>query len=448
MLRLLPDENCGDKGLVDAFHEFFARFSEISNKTYLASVHSVVGAVNRSVYVLEEFVSGIPLTEFIEKNQSSDDFKRDAINIIARVCEALHYAHQKDIWHLCIAPDDILVDQNNPGKVKLVGFGAQIFVENNRLDSLPIEVKKYLAPELLGGKSFGSRADVYSLAAAIKEVFPEPVNWDSLISRSLSKTASERPSSARTFAHELKDLVVRQKSSPRKQSASNNAGGLQPLLNIRTTPEGAQVSLNGASVGITTAAGLRTPWKQGLSIEITKSGFATETLNFTDSPDNSEITVKLKSAFRLFSNPWGASVLVDGKHVGVTDRDGLVVPWDKGEIVIEKSRCKTKKLIFAAPPTQLELIVELEQQSPTVSAHSQEQHTQSSYVAQPNTSSDVSLQIRFTEWASSPVDAMLNGWRRLRKSDLLEAAGRIDIWLLIVSVSFLAFIILGLLLKR
>jgi len=98
MIRLLPDTFSSDKGLVEAFHEFFTRFSEISNKAYIAQVHSVVGAVNGPVYVLEEFVSGISLNEFVEKKKDAGDLRRDAINVIARVCEALHYAHQKDIF--------------------------------------------------------------------------------------------------------------------------------------------------------------------------------------------------------------------------------------------------------------------------------------------------------------------------------------------------------------
>jgi hypothetical protein len=37
-----------------------------------------------------------------------------------------------------------------------------------------------------------------------------------------------------------------------------------------------------------------------------------------------------------------------------------LVPWDKGEILIEKSRYKAKKLSFAKPPTKPEFMVELE----------------------------------------------------------------------------------------
>jgi serine/threonine protein kinase len=439
MLRLLPDSFCSDKGLIDAFHEFFTRFSEISNKTYLAQVHSVVGAVNGPVYVLEEFVSGVTLKEFIGKRKGSKDLLQDAINIISRVCEALHYAHQKDIFHLSIAPEDILIDENNPGKIKLVGFGAQLFVESNRTDSLPTEVKKYLAPELRNGKSFGLRADVYSLAAIIKEAFPKTGNWDALISRSLSKTVSDRQASARAFSQELNDLLIKQTSVPTRQSVANNAGGLKPLLNVKTTPEGAQVSLNGASVGITTASGLRIPWKQGLAIEIVKPGFATETLNFAEPPDNSEITIKLKSAFRLFTNPWGASVLVDGKQIGVTDREGLMVPWDKGEIVIEKSRYKTKKLSFAAPPITQKLVVDLEPQPIPATRSFPEKPTQSSYLESEHPSANVPPSARFAESASPSQKSQPILWSRFRSADLLSGY-RVGIMVAVFVIGGLVFV--------
>ncbi len=365
MLRLLPDSFCSDNGLVDAFHDFFTRFAQISNKTYLAQVHSVVGAVNGPVYVLEEFVSGIPLTEFIEKNQSSVDFRRDAINIISRVCEALHYAHQKDIFHLSISPDDILIDANNPGKVKLVGFGTQILASTGRLDYLSNEGRAYMAPEVLKQGVFGPKADVYSLAVTIKELFPEFSEASDLLDKATSVTLKDRFVSARQFAANIKELspidpVPEPKPKVLKPTKpAKPRGGLKLVLKITTEPEGAEVLSKGETLGTVTASGLMLPWKPGNVIEIKKPGYSTETLNFQAPPENTEIFVKLTSAVTLYTNPWGAAVKINGELIGTTTYKGLTVPWDKGEIVIEKDGYNPAHFSYRAPPSDEDVSLEL-----------------------------------------------------------------------------------------
>jgi serine/threonine protein kinase len=375
MLRLLPDEYCGDKGLVDAFHEFFTRFSEISNKTYLASVHSVVGAVNRSVYVLEEFVSGVTLNEFLEKRKGSNDLFQDAINIISRVCEALHSAHQKDIFHLCVSPEDILIGENNPGKVKLVGFGAQLFASKGKLDYLSSESKTYIAPEVFKRGVFGPKADVYSLAVTIKELLPEFSEASDILVKATSVTLKDRFPNARQFAAKIKERALSDPvaeptpkvSKPTK--AAKLKGGLQPILKVRTDPPGAIVIVDGKVMGTTTSSGFAFPWSPGKAISFEKLGYETKTLSLNEPPENSTIEIKLNPALKLFTNPWGATIRINGDLVGTTTHNGLMLPWDKGEIVIEKSGYKTKKLSFAAPPTEPELIVELEIAEETASAN-------------------------------------------------------------------------------
>ena len=65
MLRLLDPPLWSDKSITKSFHDFFSRFSEISNRAYIPHVRSVVGALNGPIYVLEEYVTGISLNEFL-----------------------------------------------------------------------------------------------------------------------------------------------------------------------------------------------------------------------------------------------------------------------------------------------------------------------------------------------------------------------------------------------
>lgn len=237
MLRLLPDSFCRDKGLVESFHEFCARFASISNKSYTPQVYSVTGAVNGPVYVLEEYVAGISLTEFVKKKGISSDFNREVIEILSKVCEALHHAHQKDIYHLCINPEDIIVDELT-GKVKLVGFGAQIFAEVDKTGLLPEEAKKHIPPQVLAGKSFGPTADIYSLGVAINGVWPDIFANNGVLSKALSDNPSERYQTARDFERALNDVledISKLAQSRNIDTPMEARGGLKPVLSQKAT---------------------------------------------------------------------------------------------------------------------------------------------------------------------------------------------------------------------
>jgi hypothetical protein len=232
LLRLLPEAFCRDKGLVESFHEFFARFTSISNKSYTPQVYSVSGAVNGPVYVLEEYVPGISLTGFVKKKGISSDFNREFIEVLSKVCEALHHAHQKDIYHLCITPEDIIVDELT-GRVKLVGFGTQIFAQIDKTGLLPEEAKKHIPPEVSHGKALGPTADIYSLATAITEVCPEVFADTEVLYKALSDDPTERYQSARDLERSLNDVLEDIEQATRSKTLDTPMeakGGLKPVF--------------------------------------------------------------------------------------------------------------------------------------------------------------------------------------------------------------------------
>ncbi len=363
VVRLLPEKFAADQSIVNRFHEFFARFNDIPNRRYVPSVYSVVGVAGKEVYVVEEYCSGVSLAQFVEKNRGSKTFIQDVTEVLARVCEGLHHAHQKTISHLCVLPSDILIDDHDYSKVKLVGFGAQIFASKGKVDCLSGENSRYVAPEVFKRGVFGPKADVYSLAVTIKELLPEFAQGSDILNRALSITLKDRFTSIREFAANIKELALINpvaEPHPKVVKTAQPKGGLNLVLMITSEPEGAEVLSNGAQVGTTNASGLMVPWKPGNLIEIKKPGYSTETLNFQAPPENTEIIVKLKSVMTIYTNPWGAAVKINGVEFGVTDRDGIVVPWQGSEIEIQKPGFKSESLKFVTVPLEQEKYIELE----------------------------------------------------------------------------------------
>jgi serine/threonine protein kinase len=296
VLRLLAPEFSDNQGLVEEFHSFFSRFSEISNRSYLPRVYSISGTIGGPIYVLEEYFTGIALPQFIQERYQVPDLRRQVIDIVIRVCEGLHHAHQKDVFHLCIAPEDILIDPNNPSKVKLVGFGSQIFASTGNVDCFSEKNVRCVAPEVLNEGSFDPSSDVYSLASTLAKSFPE-LSRDTPVKRALSIIPSERHATTREFEHGLKQNEWSGSGPPGRVDfePSLGTGGLQPLVTLRIEPFDATVRLNGKLLGIAGARGLAIPWRYGSTVTIEKPGYETKTVTLESPPDGPEISVKLQT---------------------------------------------------------------------------------------------------------------------------------------------------------
>src|SRR5262249_46207380 len=94
----------------------------------------------------------------------------EALRIAAALCDALHYAHSKDIVHRDIKPENILFDGEQPkladlGLAKIAGEALQ--TGENR----PMGTYAYEAPEQLkNAAAVDHRADLYALGIVLYEM--------------------------------------------------------------------------------------------------------------------------------------------------------------------------------------------------------------------------------------------------------------------------------------
>src|SRR5579871_1119100 len=65
-----------------------------------------------------EYADGLPLTEHWSRHEGT---LRDTLELLRRICEAVHYAHNHAIIHRDLKPSNILV--NEQGNIKLLDFG-------------------------------------------------------------------------------------------------------------------------------------------------------------------------------------------------------------------------------------------------------------------------------------------------------------------------------------
>ena len=104
----------------------------------------------------------------------------EAVRIITQVAQALHYAHQRQVIHRDVKPDNILVLPD--GRAKLTDFGlAKDF--NNDMDltrhAAGLGTPHFMAPEQFqGAKTVDKRADIYSLGATLYNAITGQLPFD------------------------------------------------------------------------------------------------------------------------------------------------------------------------------------------------------------------------------------------------------------------------------
>jgi len=148
----------------------------------IVQVHDFVYEPDKAPpYLLMEFVEGVSLAHLIKKRgRLPTDL---ALEIARQLCLGLAKAHEKNILHRDLKPQNIMIKCKDPNAadlggefiVKILDFGiAKIF---DTTDNAPTLTKTgevfgsppYMSPEQCTGKHVDERSDIYSLGCVIYE---------------------------------------------------------------------------------------------------------------------------------------------------------------------------------------------------------------------------------------------------------------------------------------
>ncbi|MCA9317847.1 MAG: serine/threonine protein kinase, partial [Planctomycetes bacterium] len=159
--------------LSPALRTRFQREAEILGRLqhrYIAQIFEAsvmdVGRGDRPYYAME-YIEGLTITRHADVHELST---RERLELLARVCEGVEYAHQKSVIHRDLKPDNILV--NPQGDPKVLDFGvasigqeAAVSVTTVTHTGQILGTFAYMAPEVLSatGNLNDPRIDVYAL---------------------------------------------------------------------------------------------------------------------------------------------------------------------------------------------------------------------------------------------------------------------------------------------
>jgi serine/threonine-protein kinase len=118
-------------------------------------------------YIAMELLSGSDLKDYTAKNKLLP--VNETLETIAKVADALDYAHSQNVVHRDIKPANIM--RLKDGKIKVTDFGiARITSQSKTATGTVMGTPSYMSPEQLAGAKVDGRADLFSLGVTMYEL--------------------------------------------------------------------------------------------------------------------------------------------------------------------------------------------------------------------------------------------------------------------------------------
>ncbi len=160
------------------FNERFLREARIvANLTHpnIVTIHDVGEHDGHNYLVMELLPNGETLSDKIKAGVDS----QYALSIVRQVATALKVAHEKNIVHRDIKPDNIMFRED--GSVVLMDFGVARSVDSAATQmtqaGLIIGTPQYISPEQAKGENIGPYSDIYSLGVVFYEMLTGKVPY-------------------------------------------------------------------------------------------------------------------------------------------------------------------------------------------------------------------------------------------------------------------------------
>ena len=171
-IKVLKPEFSEDRGFVAKFRTEAQSAAGLEHPN-IVNIYDV-GSEEGLHYIVMEYVEGITLKTYIEK-KGQLSFK-EAVSIAIQVARGIEAAHNKQIIHRDIKPQNLMI--STEGKVKVMDFGIARAASSNTVSSDVMGSVHYSSPEQARNGFVDGRSDIYSLGIVMYEMVTGRVPFD------------------------------------------------------------------------------------------------------------------------------------------------------------------------------------------------------------------------------------------------------------------------------
>lgn len=171
-IKVLKPEYSKDKNFVSKFRVEAQSAASLIHPN-IVNVYDV-GEDEGLYYIVMELIEGITLKNYIEKKGHLS--VRETLSIAIQIANGIECAHNNQIVHRDIKPQNIMISRE--GKVKVTDFGIARAASSNTISGTAMGSVHYISPEQAGGKYVDEKTDIYSLGITMFEMLTGKVPFD------------------------------------------------------------------------------------------------------------------------------------------------------------------------------------------------------------------------------------------------------------------------------
>ena len=334
-IKLISDTLASDSNRVSRFEQEARAAGQLNHPNILAVYD--VGRYGGAPYIVSELLEGESLRGRLLRGALPP---RRAIDYARQIAEGLAAAHERNIVHRDVKPDNLFITQD--GRIKILDFGiAKLARPDNAAQhtglltetdaGLVVGTASYMSPEQARGEAVDPRSDIFSVGVVLYEMLAgQPAFTRDTTPETMTAILKEEPPSLRTpdVPPSLARIVARCLEKTREmrfQSARDLAFGLEVLSDTAA----AAIPAN------TTAAAVRPrPWRTAVILSATVLAIAAALATWWRNSSPTIDTRFANAKFTAFTNFEGsevdAALSPDGRFVSfLSDRDGAFQLWLK-----------------------------------------------------------------------------------------------------------------------
>ncbi|MBN1298174.1 MAG: Stk1 family PASTA domain-containing Ser/Thr kinase [Actinobacteria bacterium] len=188
-IKILHEAYAGTR----SFTARFEKEAQILSKLKSPNIISVYdyGEFEGLYFIVMEFINGRSLKQVIDSKGAFDP--KTAASYAIQICNALEIAHNNNLIHRDIKPQNVLIDDKGDLKVTDFGIAKYTTIDTTRTINI-LGTAHYISPEQAQGKSLDNRTDIYSLGILMYEMLVSDVPFRGGSSIDISiRHINERP---------------------------------------------------------------------------------------------------------------------------------------------------------------------------------------------------------------------------------------------------------------